>query len=491
MTNASLTVKQLRDLAKELNITGRWDMTKSQLIEAIDSAKPKAKPAKAAVLFNHEPVSLTKGAIVSCIIPDAPIDYEHFDILLNIAKSLSYKLCLIPIKWGHAEVDTAGLTLAIQEHLCFDTQIVIGSKTFKLGSNLNINANALAPLTSVAGFADHNNMVIPHPVMYQTVTASVSKEQRRILSTTGTICKAKEAKVQTRVSALTAFHSVQGALILTDSAYPVVFYPLDNDRINIDGTAYTTKTVEPAYPTEYVYLPDMHLSMPNSLYLLAQLADIRLNKAKNAVGGDMLDCSSMNHHERSNLGYFQNRITLTKELCQLRRYVNVVNDALAGGTVKLIHGNHEDFCNRFFSNNLWLELNAMSKADAALVASAMSKAFLASNRSDAGFKSSSLIPHLLTLANVNIEIADNRLSVGNTILGLHGNEYLANKAGGRQSNHKFVFGHTHVPGIDRNVTHVGYGGFPEPAYQDAISKSLPAHCFVSAGGKRTLKIFTY
>lgn len=29
------TVKELRDLAKEFNITGRWDMTKPQLIEAI------------------------------------------------------------------------------------------------------------------------------------------------------------------------------------------------------------------------------------------------------------------------------------------------------------------------------------------------------------------------------------------------------------------------------------------------------------------------
>ena len=36
---AELTVKELRDKAKVLNISGRWDMTKSQLIEAIVRAE--------------------------------------------------------------------------------------------------------------------------------------------------------------------------------------------------------------------------------------------------------------------------------------------------------------------------------------------------------------------------------------------------------------------------------------------------------------------
>ena len=35
----SKTCKELRELAKEMNISGRWDMTKGQLIEAILGAK--------------------------------------------------------------------------------------------------------------------------------------------------------------------------------------------------------------------------------------------------------------------------------------------------------------------------------------------------------------------------------------------------------------------------------------------------------------------
>ena len=36
-----LTVKELREVAKNLNIKGRWDMTKAQLIEAITGAESK------------------------------------------------------------------------------------------------------------------------------------------------------------------------------------------------------------------------------------------------------------------------------------------------------------------------------------------------------------------------------------------------------------------------------------------------------------------
>jgi hypothetical protein len=39
MNLKEMTVKQLRDLAKEFEIVGRWDMTKDQLIKAIERAQ--------------------------------------------------------------------------------------------------------------------------------------------------------------------------------------------------------------------------------------------------------------------------------------------------------------------------------------------------------------------------------------------------------------------------------------------------------------------
>lgn len=42
----SLTVSQLRERAKELGISGRWEMTKTQLIDAIEKSQPKIESEK-------------------------------------------------------------------------------------------------------------------------------------------------------------------------------------------------------------------------------------------------------------------------------------------------------------------------------------------------------------------------------------------------------------------------------------------------------------
>lgn len=41
-----MSVKELREVAKELNIAGRWDMTKAQLIEAIEKIENEKKAAE-------------------------------------------------------------------------------------------------------------------------------------------------------------------------------------------------------------------------------------------------------------------------------------------------------------------------------------------------------------------------------------------------------------------------------------------------------------
>lgn len=38
-----MSVKELREVAKELNIAGRWDMTKAQLVEAIEKIENEKK----------------------------------------------------------------------------------------------------------------------------------------------------------------------------------------------------------------------------------------------------------------------------------------------------------------------------------------------------------------------------------------------------------------------------------------------------------------
>lgn len=41
-----MSVKELREVAKEMNISGRWDMTKAQLVEAIEKVEAEKKAAE-------------------------------------------------------------------------------------------------------------------------------------------------------------------------------------------------------------------------------------------------------------------------------------------------------------------------------------------------------------------------------------------------------------------------------------------------------------
>lgn len=41
-----MSVKELREVAKEMNISGRWDMTKAQLVEAIEKVEAEKKVAE-------------------------------------------------------------------------------------------------------------------------------------------------------------------------------------------------------------------------------------------------------------------------------------------------------------------------------------------------------------------------------------------------------------------------------------------------------------
>lgn len=54
----SKTVKELRELAKEKNISGRWDMNKKQLIDAIESSVEIPTKTTSDYLSNIEPGTL-------------------------------------------------------------------------------------------------------------------------------------------------------------------------------------------------------------------------------------------------------------------------------------------------------------------------------------------------------------------------------------------------------------------------------------------------
>jgi hypothetical protein len=486
-----LHIHEIFAIAKQNGIKNVKKYLKRQLIEMLEALELDNEVQDSDVFVDYENTSLvfmdeppTDGYIVTCVLPNAPVHMPTMKALDDLASAQNYRLVIYPVKWGTSEVNIQELPNIVQKYL------VTANTSFAnttIHGDLNINANAGQPLSQIAGFAANNNVVIPHPVVYAKTTVAAHYTDVKILMTTGTISDLENVSVNSRISATTKFHASLGATVIINSSYPVVNYSYDRQ---LGGIQVGDKLYGSQDATQYgaIYLPDMHLAHPNPVYMQSLLSEIRDLKPGFVVGGDLFDGSALCHHEKNRLGWAQNKISLTKELSLLDSFATVIH-VLTGEKLRMIVGNHETFADRFFSSNFMQELAMYNKEDALMILEAMTESFRNTMHTDAGVKYSSMISHWVK--DMPIHIVGSNLSLGNTNLGHHGNEYNLRKAGVRQANVKIVGGHTHAPEIDRNLTTVGYGGHPEPTYQNGMTKSAPAHCLISPSGKRTLKIYQY
>ena len=106
---ANKTCKELRDIAKELNITGRWDMTKAQLIGEIVHARaikkegtPKAKKTTIEFLNNVEPgtlVAFKKNKSSDAVISAKLVSFEDGEVVVETKMGTTYTLHPSNIIW--------------------------------------------------------------------------------------------------------------------------------------------------------------------------------------------------------------------------------------------------------------------------------------------------------------------------------------------------------------------------------------------------------
>lgn len=82
-TLKSKTCKELRELAKELNISGRWDMTKEQLIEAILRAREEKSAEESGSAKEEEKVDNQENVEVE-------VKVENKSANINMEQKMSY-----------------------------------------------------------------------------------------------------------------------------------------------------------------------------------------------------------------------------------------------------------------------------------------------------------------------------------------------------------------------------------------------------------------
>ncbi|MGL5076884.1 MAG: hypothetical protein ACRDBG_13815 [Waterburya sp.] len=432
--------------------------------------------------------SYNKGYVVTCVTSNANIHWDAYKSLKTLANSLEYELVVMCCKWGTNE-DYPDIDYTVSTATVIHDGIAI---PIILNADLSINANAASPLSGLAGIAGNNHMVVPHPVRYMETTASPRSLDCRLLTTTGTISDLRSVATSTRVAAVTKFHACLGAVVIKPGDYPIT--PINFDRrdnsVDFEGkTYYSTGAVKDSAISPYIYLPDMHLAHPRRDYQLSLFDECALYGVHTAIGGDMFDGSSLLHHERDRLGYFANRMPIFKELDQLgvfaRELSNYVKD------VKLIIGNHETFADRFWNGSLKDTLDKFSKDEQVFLIKGIATIIEKSKHTEHGISYHGFMAYFLDnhWSSEYLTIAESTLTYKDIALGYHGNEYLINKAGARNSNYKICAGHTHAPLIWRNIYYAGYGGSLTPTYQSGMSKACAAHVIINAAGKRQMRMY--
>ncbi len=436
--------------------------------------------------------SKRKGYVVTSVLSDCFLHHAAYKATKTLADALGFELIIIPVAWGRL---TEGAWVRYNDIYLNPHPLTLecDNRTVRLASDLNINANALAPLTGLAGIANDDHLIVPHPVRYLQTTASPVGELSKVMLTTGTISQFENHSTSTRIGAMTRFHSQLGCTIFTEGAYPVTPLPYctTTESYTFEGRMYYADGSNSVMSTNpYIYLPDMHLAHPNLGYLNSLRDELRQTDCESAIGGDMFDGSSMLHHERDRLGYFAERMTIFQELDLLKRFIRSIGLYLPGKIYNIV-GNHETFTDRFFVGDFSSTLAKFTKDEQVFLLRGFAYVLENTKHSEAGIKYASMYRYFIDsyLDEPNFEIAPRDVRVGKTLLGYHGHEWMLQKSGIHQSNYKVVAGHVHTPEISRNMVKVGYGGHPDPTYQSGLNKACAAHAFISPYGKITMRLW--
>jgi hypothetical protein len=215
-------------------------------------------------------------------------------------------------------------------------------------TDMKLYPQQMNPLTSLDRIGSKGtSMIIAHPKQQMIVVPTGMKMNPHMLWSTGSITLPYYR--QTRSGRLALVEHVEGGLVIE----------VENDRIfhvrqiqfNKDGSFQDlNKVYSPSGVTfsdiEVMTLGDIHAGWVDENARKATFEQIELLRPKQVFVGDVLDCSSISHHNINNLQAKYklppHLKTLEKELHTYAKELSLYVKAFPWLKVNLVYGNHED-----------------------------------------------------------------------------------------------------------------------------------------------------
>ena len=364
---------------------------------------------------------------------------------------------------------------------------------------------AVRPLSGFDTHSGDKSGIFPHPKIQLHTVPTPSKDLPKILTTTGAITIPNYSKSKAGMKG--GHHHVCGATIVeivNDKEFHIrqIIAEKDGSFYDIAGgevCKYEPNRISKDHQLDAWVGGDIHYPFHDDNAMKASFDQISRFKPKNIFLHDVLDCFSVNHHERSNR--FMNTAKLSSGIMEIENEVDGVIGLIKAfndfefANIHIVSSNHDDALDRWLHDekldNLginaeyfhYLSWQKHKSAKKVITGFSFQDAFQ--------FSAKEKLKELsVNMDRIHFLNRDRSLIINNVDFSMHG-DVGPNGARGSVLNLskigvKSVIGHGHSPKVIEGCIMVGVNSIIPLGYAKGPSGWLHSNCIMYPNGKRTL-----
>lgn len=366
---------------------------------------------------------------------------------------------------------------------------------------------AVRPLSGFDTITGNRSGIFPHPKYQMKTVPTPSQSLPKILSTTGAITVSNYS--QSKAGTKGDFHHIIGAVvveIVDDKKFHIRQISADKDGSFFDIAGgkikkYSSEGITSKHRLDSLVLGDLHFPFIDKDAFAASVNQVEILKPKNLFLHDVLDCWSVNHHERGNR--FLNTAKLNHGVMNIEKEVDGAVNLIAhlakkvDGSTHIISSNHDDALDRWLHDekldNLginsayfhYLSYNKHKSVKPVSTGFSFVDAFQFSAQEKLLNKFGEDVTKKVAFLK-----RDKSLMINGIEYSYHGDQGASGARGSAlgftKVGVKSVIAHSHSPCVIENVYQVGVIGLIPLGYAKGCSGWLHTNCFTYENGKRTL-----
>jgi hypothetical protein len=363
----------------------------------------------------------------------------------------------------------------------------------KIAGTIFVSPTAKNPLNGFELLASNNHLVLSHSKIHLKTIPRFRNDKLRIVCSTGYITNKNYSA--SKAGALGEANHSFGFVVIEKKNNKECYNPR-NVKVSSSGTftdlcyEVSEEIVEKIDTCEAIIMGDIHTRVLNKEFYAKTKTLASKIKPNKLVLHDVLDASTINHHEVKDMYIQRKKIRDGKHLLEeeINESLDFIEDARSiGKSIYVVESNHDFFLDTHVNSANW-------KNDLHNSPIYLKLAYIQQTQDLDTNIFGHLVKERFKEKNVEYIPYGERFFVSSYNIGSHGDFGSNGSRGSAKSfanlNQKMVHGHTHSPSIIDGVTCVGVSSELNQYYnRRGLSSWAYAHCLIHNTGKPQLIIF--